>query len=221
MLEALIFDLDGTVANTIPAIREGINLTMKELGYPEYTDKDVMGFVNFGARRLIELALPKPFRDDAETVDKTLSLYDSNYRKVYMHTDKTYDGIVPMVAKLKKDFKLALLSNKQDEMVKGLVKQLFPEDTFIVARGLVDGYPAKPDKTVPLMIADIMGVAPENCAFIGDSDVDVKTALNSGMRAIDVSWGYRSREVLKDAGAEYIASTPEELYSILREIKDR
>ncbi len=218
MIKAIIFDLDGTLADTIYAIREGVNLTMSALGYPEHSYENVLGFVNFGARHLIEEALPSAIRNDSDAVDRALALYDRMYGQTYLHTDHCYDGIPEALEELSRTHMLALLSNKQDVMVQGLVHQLFRPGLFTIAHGVREGLPPKPDSTVPLQFCKILGVEPAECAFVGDSDVDVDTAKNAGMLALDVAWGYRSEQILREHGADYVVSSPEELVHTIRNL---
>ena len=127
----------------------------------------------------------------------------------------TIDGIPALIEQLKGKYPLAVNSNKQDEFVKALVAQLFPKCTFVAAEGFRTDRAPKPDPAVPLMLARMMGAQPHECAYIGDSDVDVKTALNAGMHAIDVCWGYRPAEVLYGMGAEAVAKTPAQLLDMI------
>ncbi len=217
MIKALIFDLDGTLAHTLPAIAEGMNLALAELGYPEISEARVYEFINLGARDYAKMALPAEYREDDERVDALYAAYNRNYAKVYMHTNTTYDGIPETIAHLGKKYPMAVNSNKQDEFVKALVAQLFEVGTFVAAEGFRLGRAAKPDPAVPLQLAALMGAAPEECAYIGDSDVDVRTAINAGMHAIDVCWGYRPEDVLYDMGAEVVAHSPLELVKIIEE----
>ncbi len=215
MLKALIFDLDGTLAHTLPAISEGMNLALAEQGYPQIDEQRVYEFINLGARDYAKMALPAEYRRDEGRIDALYAAYNRRYAEVYMHTDTTYDGIQDMIAKLKGKYPMAVNSNKQDEFVKSLVAQLFAPDTFVAAEGFRTDRAAKPDPAVPLQLAALMGAQPHECAYIGDSDVDVKTAKNAGMHAIDVCWGYRPEAVLYDMGAEKVAHTPEELIKII------
>ena len=219
MLKALIFDLDGTLAHTLPAIAEGMNLALAELGYPEIDEQRVYEFINMGARDYAKYALPEQYREDDARIDALYAAYNRHYAEVYMHTNTTYDGIPELIERLGKKYPLAVNSNKQDEFVKALVAQLFPSGTFVGAEGFRLGRAPKPDPAGPLQLAALMGVAPHECAYIGDSDVDVRTALNAGMHAIDVCWGYRPAEVLYGIGAEVVAHTPDELENILKNYK--
>lgn len=215
MIKALIFDLDGTVADTIYAINEGINLMLGELGYPMIGYSEVLSFVNFGARGYVEGALPNDAPHDKEYIDRALEIYNEKYALTYMHTDKCYDGIPEALEQLSKKFRMGMLSNKQDEFVLKLTEQLFRPSLFEIAHGVRDGIPPKPDPAAPLEMAEYFGLRPDEIAFVGDSDIDVLTALNSGMLAVDVSWGYRDEKTLRECGAQYIAHTPSELVDIL------
>jgi len=215
MLKALIFDLDGTLAHTLPAIAEGMNLALAEQGYPAVDEQTVYEFINLGARDYAKMALPEQYREDDARIDALYEAYNRHYAKVYMHTNTTYEGVQEMIAQLGKKYPMAVNSNKQDEFVKALVAQLFAPGTFVAAEGFRTDRAAKPDPAVPLQLAALMGAKPCECAYIGDSDVDVKTARNAGMHAIDVCWGYRPEKVLYDIGAETVAHTPRELISII------
>ncbi len=218
MIKALIFDLDGTLAHTLPAIAEGMNLALAELGYPQIDQDRVYEFINLGARDYARFSLPAQYREDDARIDALYAAYNRNYAKVYMHTNTTYDGIPELIAHLKGKYPIAVNSNKQDEFVKSLVAQLFPEGTFVAAEGFRTDRAAKPDPAVPLMLAAMMGAEPHECAYIGDSDVDVKTALNAGMHAVDVCWGYRPAEVLYEMGAEVVAQSPAQLLKIIESL---
>lgn len=211
-LKALIFDLDGTLADTIPAITEAVNMTMKSLDFPIHTEQDIKGFIGQGPRHLISESLPKEARDnDPELVDKALSIYNEMYAKTYLHTDKLYDGIKEALVALSQYYKIAVLSNKQDAYVKALVKQLLPEGVCQIARGSIDGIPAKPDPTAALKIVEEFGVSPYECMLIGDSDIDIKTAENADLDLLSVSWGYVSKTKLIIKGAQDILESPLEL----------
>ncbi len=215
MIKAIIFDFDGTLADTVPAIRAGINLTMRALGYPENSETDVLKHINFGARRLIRLSLPQDLQNDEGKVDEALALYDKMYEKTYLQTDHLYDGISEVLSTLKnRGYRMAVLSNKQDPFIVNLTSALLPGDCCTIARGQRRGAPAKPDPAVPLEIASILGVMPSECAFVGDSNVDMETAKNAGMRPVGVCWGYRPPEVLLEAGAEVLARNVSDLLEI-------
>ena len=218
MIKAIIFDLDGTVADTISAIREGVNLTMEQLGYPTHTDADVRRFINHGARELIRQALPADVGSDPARVDEALDIYQGMYERTYKNTNLCYDGMVEAMVALAGKYSLAILSNKQDRMVKGLAAQLLPAGTVKIAQGQIEGVPTKPDPTAVWELCRQMGVTPAECAFVGDSDVDMHTAINAGCLPVGVSWGYRSVDVLQEAGAKVLVKTPSELEKIFENV---
>ena len=210
-LKALIFDLDGTLADTIPAIAEAVNMTLVSLGYPKRSEEEIRSFIGKGPRHLIYESMPKDERVFSEKVDKALSLYDVNYAKTYIHTDHTYDGIEDAILHLSKYYKLAVLSNKQDQYVKALIDQLFPQGIFSVVRGTVNGIPAKPEPDVALEVVKELGAEPHECILIGDSEIDIITAENAGIDILSVSWGYVSKTKLILKGAQDIIGSPSEL----------
>ncbi len=214
-IQAAIFDLDGTLADTIDAIRGSVNDTMRHYGYPERSYDEVRLAIGTGAKNLIRGTLPQALAQDEETVARVFATYQNNYDQNHLATDHCYDGIPALIAALHAaGVRLAVLSNKQDRHVQGLVKQLFPAGEFSVAMGQTE-LPRKPDPTVPLLIARQLGVAPEHCAFIGDSEVDIRTAKNAGMPSFGCAWGYRERELLDAQGADAIADSPAQLHDIL------
>ena len=214
MIKAIIFDLDGTVADTISTIREGVNLTMEQLGYPTHTDADIRRFINHGARELIRQALPEQVAKDPVRVDEALDIYQGMYERTYKNINLCYDGMVEAMTELAKSYKLAILSNKQDRMVKGLAAQLLPAGVVRIAQGQVEGVPVKPDPTAVWRICKALHVNPEECAFVGDSDVDMHTAINAKCLPVGVEWGYRGADVLIEAGAKVLVRHPRELTEV-------
>ena len=210
-IKALIFDLDGTLADTIPAIADAVNIVLEELGYPTHTQDEIRSYIGRGPHHLIRESLPQEVRVDEEIVNKAHKMYDSAYAKTYMNTVSLYDGMYEAILMLSKYYKIAVLSNKQDEYVKNLVSQLLPEGICEIARGTVAGIPAKPDPTIALEIVEALGVSHYECMIIGDSDIDLLTARNAEMDCLSVSWGYVSKAKLIMTGAEEIITTPSEL----------
>lgn len=216
MIKAIIFDLDGTVADTICAIREGVNLTMEQLGYPTRTEADIRRFINHGARELIRKSLPEDVGTDPVRVDEALDVYQGMYERTYKNTNRCYDGMVDAMTALAHQYKLAILSNKQDRMVKGLAAQLLPAGVVQIAQGQVEGVPTKPDPTAVWEICRALDVAPGECAFVGDSDVDMRTAINAGCLPVGVEWGYRGADVLLSAGAKVLMEKPCDLFGVIK-----
>lgn len=214
-MQAAIFDLDGTLADTLGAIRQSINQTMRAYGYPEHTTEEIRSYIGNGAKNLVLRSMPPDAAGDAERLERVFLTYQENYDRNHLTTDHCYDGITDTIAALHAaGTRLAVLSNKQDSHVQGLIQKLFPGGEFCLAMGQTD-LPKKPDPTVPWMMAERMGVKPEQCAIVGDSEVDIRTAKRAGMRAIGVSWGYRDRQVLVDEGADDVVDSPAELLSLL------
>lgn len=219
-IKLIIFDLDGTLADTIDGITEGLNRVMAAEGYPTHTRESVLGFVNLGVRQYIEEAVPASVRDDVDTVTRLMGEYNRHYADTYTMT-VPFEGINDLLDRLKYRCLLAMNSNKQDEFVKVLGRQLFPEGLFVAAEGFRDDRPAKPDPGMAYAIMDVASqklgetLTPEQCVYIGDSDVDFYTARNAGMRCVSVAWGYRSYEFLRALGDQPVAKTPAELMEIL------
>lgn len=211
-IKALIFDLDGTLADTIPAITEAVNMTLKHLGFPTHSEEEIRLYIGQGPRHLISEALPKEIlMSQPQIVNKALEIYNKMYAKTYMNTTSLYEGLEEVIITLSKYYKIAVLSNKQDEYVKNLVKQLLPEGICEIARGTVNNKPAKPDPAIALEILEELGVSHYECMLIGDSHIDIITAKNAEMDYLSVSWGYVSKAKLIMKGAQEIINSPREL----------
>lgn len=210
----LIFDLDGTLADTIESIREGVNLAMERYGYPSRSYEEVKQAIGNGAMDLIRRSMPADAARDETQVCRVFADYHALYRTTYDHCDACYDGITESLAELKKrGYTVAVLSNKQDEYVRALVKNLIPEGIVSLAMGQTE-LPKKPDPTVPLMITRSLGFSADQTAFIGDSEVDMQTGKNAAMLSVGCSWGYRERSLLADFGADCILDEPSELLTL-------
>ena len=218
-IKLVIFDLDGTAADTMEGIVEALNRTMTEGGYPTHTRESVLQFVNYNTRRYIEEALPPDARSDGE-IDRLLERYSRHYEDTYTLT-VPFDGIPAMLSRLSERCLVAINSNKQDAFVKALATRLFPEIPLVAAEGYRPDRPFKPDPTMAFAIMALASEAlgetltPDQCVYVGDSDVDYHTARNAGMHPISVSWGYRSHEFLKALGDQPVAATVEELWGTL------
>ena len=216
MIKAVIFDFDGTLADTLESIKHGINLTMEQFGYPLSTRDDVKAHINHGARNLIKLSIPAELQSNEEKVDEVYAVYNEMYKKVYLEVEELYEGVGEVIDVLYKNgIKMSVLSNKQDAMVVGLCEKHLSREAFTEYRGQRVGAPTKPDPTVPLEICALMGIEPSECALVGDSDVDMKTAKNAGFTAIGVAWGYRPPELLLENGADFIAHSAEDIVKII------
>lgn len=216
MIQAVVFDFDGTIADTIPAICEGVNRTMRLYGYPEHTEGAVRTFINYGARRLIAQAMPAEVRENPKEVDRVLTAYNREYGLVYDHTRAAYPGMAELIARLHDSgLRIGVLSNKQDAFVKRLTEQVLIPGSYDAAHGVGPDQPAKPDPFLSRLVADELGVSLESCIMVGDSDIDIQTAQNAGMVHIGVSWGYRDEAFLRAHGAALIAHTPNEVEALI------
>ena len=214
--KAVIFDLDGTLADTIGGIAEAINMTLEYFGYPKRTTEEVRAAVGNGARMLIRRVIPSEFYDNEETVTRVLKKYDDMYALTYFHSDKMYDGMrEALVSLYKSGKKIAVFSNKQDVYVKGLSDIYFSDGTISMALGQTE-LPVKPDIAGLKLIMNKLEVTADECVFVGDSGVDLATAKNANMDCICVSWGFVGREGLVEKGAEIIIDHPSELNELIK-----
>lgn len=214
----IIFDLDGTLAYTIDDITTAVNGMLTRLGYKNRTKTEVLKFINNGARELVRRALPKNAQEAELIIDTALALYEEEYAKCYCEKTVPYDGIIEMLRALKKKgYKLAVLSNKQDKFVKNMIDKLFEKKLFTSVMGQ-GKLPPKPDPAAILATCKVAGAKINSCILIGDSDVDVKTAKNAGVKSIGVSWGYREVGILNAAGVDFIAESPSEIIDIVEKI---
>ena len=214
MIKALIYDLDGTLADTLPSLCQAINMTMDHYGAPLRTCEDVRLAIGNGARMLVKRLLPNALANHENKVTEALLYYNARYAETYTAAD-CYDGIQDAVTALcHRGYTSAVLSNKPDKYTVALCRILFPENTFTMTQGQQEGVPTKPDPTAPLSIAARLGVKPEECAFIGDSEVDIRTAKNAGMMSVGCAWGYRSADDLRAEGADAVIDTPDQLLTL-------
>ena len=213
---AVIFDLDGTLADTMDDLLTAMNGMLVDLGFPERTRDDLLRFINRGARYFVGRSLPDGSVPDFNDplVDRALVIYGEHYAKCCLDKTRPFDGVPEAVDELKRaGVRVGVLSNKQDAFVKETVQKLYP-GVFDVIRGQT-ALPEKPDPAGAFAVAEELGVPFSECAVVGDSDIDMKTGINAGMLPVGVSWGYRSEECLVEAGAEIIVREPRELVSVL------
>lgn len=204
-----IFDLDGTLLDTLQDLANAVNHAMREMKYPERTVDEVRRFIGNGIRMLIKRASPQGISD--KDYEKTLAIFTAYYLEHIADFTKPYDGIAEVIKTLKsKGCKVAVVSNKADEAAKKVVKDYFG-DIFDMVVGKMDRFPSKPEPDSVLYVIETLGSDKDKCIYLGDSEVDVHTAHNAGLPCVGVTWGNRDVSELIAAGAEYIAEKPNEI----------
>lgn len=205
----VVFDLDGTLLNTLDDLAGSVNFALRENGLPERTVDEVRRFIGNGVRILIRRAVPAGTTD--EVYERTFKTFEDHYRENSRNLTAPYEGILELLKDLKtKGYKLAIVSNKIDFAVKDLREEFF-KDLIEVAIGDSPDTNNKPEPDMVFKALEILGESAENAVYVGDTDVDLETAENSGMDCISVSWGFRSREELEGYNAKMIADTPDEI----------
>lgn len=211
--EAILYDMDGTVLDTLGDLCDSINYALACFELPALSMKQTAQYLGNGAKRLVALASGE--EEGSELAEKILAVYKPYYDAHCRIKTAPYEGIVPLMEHIKKrNVKQAVISNKPDSAVQPLVKEFF-DGLLEHAVGESKSVRRKPAPDMVLAAADKLGVSVEKCVYIGDSEVDLLTAKNAGMDCIAVSWGFRSVEQLKAAGAEIIVNSTQELEKIL------
>jgi len=213
--KAVIFDLDGTLLNTIDDLANSVNSVLEKSGFPVYSAEEIKHFIGTGFYNLIRLALPEESRDDS-TIKKLVEMLREEYNTRWNQYTHPYEGIPELLDELtKRNVKKAVLSNKADSFTKIIIAQLLPKWHFEVVWGERPDVPKKPDPTAALEIADIFNISPDEIILLGDSSYDIQTAVSAGMFAAGALWGFRSADELKSAGADALIEKPLDLLKLL------
>lgn len=217
MYKACIFDLDGTLTDTLESITYSVNVTLQELGLREITSGQCKEFIGNGARYLIERSLQAAGDETLDHVEHAMDIYGRVFKKNCTYRVDVYEGIVDLLRGLKEQgLMLAVLSNKPHLQTVDVVKTFFDKEVFTCVQGQQETIPRKPDPTAALLIAERFGAEAKDVIYIGDSDVDMQTGRAAGMTTVGVTWGFRPKEVLIAHGADYIIDKPEELITIVK-----
>lgn len=214
MVELCVFDLDGTLVNSLEDLANSTNFALKKYGFGTYPVEKYRYFVGDGVPMLIKRALGE--NDTPQAEEAMLAEFNAYYNEHYADHTRPYEGNIEMLRALRqRGIKCAVLSNKPDEFVKIIIKKILPEIDFEWVQGKAEGFPKKPDPTALNFIMQKLGVKKEDVLYIGDSNVDVKTGKNAGVRTCGVLWGFRERDELEKAGADIIISKPQEIIKYL------
>jgi phosphoglycolate phosphatase len=212
---AVIFDLDGTLLDTLEDIADASNIVLKHNGLSTYMVASYRQFVGRGMKNLVRSILPPAMQKD-ENVNRFLFHIEEEYALRLTNKTHPYTGIPELLAMMEeKGIKKAVLSNKPEQMVQYSIEYYFPHIGFSFVMGNNDHFALKPAPEGALFIADGMGVSPSEILFCGDSSIDMETAKNAGMYGLGAGWGFRSREELIESGAARVIERPEELGGFL------
>lgn len=216
-IKGVIFDLDGTLLDTIEDLTDALNVVIVNYGYPKKTIEEVSTVVGNGMRNLVKGVLPMDTSD--EEIDTILEEYLAAYALNYQNKTRPYAGIIELVETLNsKGYLLAVISNKKQEYTSRLIASIFPDIPFVDVIGDTDGQPRKPDPTTTLMVIDAMMLAKTEVIFVGDSQQDIMTARHANIQSIAVTWGFRTQELLMVEEPNYFAHTPSDIFEIISEI---
>ena len=213
--KGIIFDLDGTLLNTIEDLSDSVNHVLTAFNHPEHSYDEYKLKIGKGFRNLIEVSFPEDCRDNS-TIDSTLSMFLETYDKKYMDKTHPYDGIISMLEKIQENgILIGVNSNKRTDYTNALVKKHFPNTQFVEIFGERTGIPKKPDPCSALEIAELMGLSPEEILYVGDSKTDILTGQNAGMDTVGVLWGFRDQFELTQFRATYIVKHPKQIVQLI------
>lgn len=214
MYKTVLFDLDGTLLNTIQDLADAANYVCLENGWPTHTLQEYKRFVGNGIPTLCSRFSPPQHRSPQQ-LSATLAAFSARYNAHKQDSTAPYPGIPALLAHLKQQgVAMGVLSNKEDTLAQAVVQHYFP-GVFARVQGAQPGVPIKPDPAGVHSLLQRMGATTQHCLFVGDSDVDVFTAQNSGLASSGVLWGFRTETELRQAGAVHIAPTPADLEKII------
>lgn len=219
MIKTVIFDLDGTLLDTVSTIAYYCNTTLEKYGLTPSPVENYRTYTGNGAELLIRRALSYNNECTEENFDKVFSEYNRVYNNDPLYLTKPYNNIVNLLNELRKrNITIAVLSNKPDIATKEVVKSIFGEGLCTLCCGAKDGVPLKPDPTAVLGIMKDLNATTENSVFIGDTYVDIETGKNAGLTTIGVLWGFRDEEELKKAGADFFVSDALEILDVIEKL---
>ena len=209
--KAVIFDLDGTLLDTLADLSDATNSVLRNFGYPEHDQQTIKAFVGNGLCALMTRALPESQRNE-ENIQRCFEMLKSAYANCWTNKTHPYAGIPALLQGLiDKDIAIAILSNKADEATQQIVAKILFRWRFDVIQGAKAGSPPKPDPTTALLIAGRLGLSPQEIIFLGDTSIDMQTADAAGMYGIGALWGFRSADEMISGGARMLVRKPHDL----------
>jgi phosphoglycolate phosphatase len=213
--DGVLFDLDGTLADTLEDLADAMNRVLRGEGLPEHSYAEYQRMIGHGIHELVRAALPADRRDEA-TVTRCFALMMADYGEHSLVKTHPYPRVAELLRALRDaGLALAVLSNKADEPTRRIVAALFADDAFAAVAGARPGVPLKPDPAGALLAAERLGLEPGRMLYVGDSPTDMRTARAAGMTPVGVSWGFRTRDELAEAGASAVLDDPLQLLGLL------
>ena len=213
--KAIIFDLDGTLLNTLDDLGNAVNRVLSDMGFPTHTIDEYRSFIGDGVEKLINRVLPEEDRDE-DTIRACLQGYQEDYHKNWNVHTRPYEGIPDLLDALQeRELKVAVLSNKPHDAANLCVTELLPRWRFDVVLGHRDGTPHKPDPAGALEISQRLNIPPAEFLYLGDSGVDMATAISARMFPVGALWGFREADELEESGAKALISHPQEVLAFL------
>ena len=214
-INLVMFDLDGTLIDSLGDLADATNVVLRSLGYPDHPRDSYRHFVGNGIDMLVRRALP-PEVVGRTDIPRVVSTLREEYSTRWLRTTRPFPGILDLLRKLKaRNISTAVLSNKPDQATREIVGELFAGHDFAVVRGAVEGIPLKPDPTAAEEILSTLGTSPHHAAFVGDTPVDMATGVNAGTLTVGVTWGFRDRPELVAAGGDHVIDEPHRLLDYL------
>ena len=215
--QAVLFDLDGTLLDSLGDLAESMNAILREDDLPTHGLDDFRFFIGDGIMALVKRSLPTHLHNDQSALGAYLARYRASYAQRW-HLSKPFPGIADLLDALQtQGIALGVVSNKPDSFTQQCVDKLFPQWTWDGVAGQLDHVPSKPDPAGALAMAEKLGIIAKDCWFVGDSDVDMQTGVNANMHVVGVSWGFRPVTELREAGAQHILDQPAGLLALLNQ----
>lgn len=216
---AILFDLDGTLLDTLPDIAASANRVLASFGFPQHAIDDFRDYIGEGMSIMYARALPAPAAGDEKLIQRCAAMHREEYGAGWNVQTRPFDGIPELLSALAdRNIRTAVLSNKPDRFTQLCIDEYFPPGSFEIVLGHRDEFPLKPDPASALHVAATIDVAPDEVIFLGDTKVDMQTARSAGMFAVGAAWGYRSRAEMLAAGGQAIIDHPRQL---IKRLDDR